>query len=386
MVGIVFALLELLDVTHCLDKFNIIRVAKGSSMLSKIGCRILKRVGSNMLNKNGSALLNKLIISACLLSFNAMASTSFEYDGHFVASEYDKVFSIDYYYETSASNPTGIIHGGTLALTTYDGKQYMYISHPLDFKDLSYSKGANDKYSVGWDGQSSGNNKLGGAIDSEFMELTLTSDNTAYKVAFNPKKGDLGNTPHAGSRSFNDVNFSFLSTSDYNRSLFTTRPDWFDKHSPETLTPAEISGCLDETSSDPSCYQLKDTADNKVNGQIIDWDFNWGLEIELKRSDNALFFGDLASLDLSSFGYQTGDAVIRLDELHASDPKTISTAHHGQLRCADGTAAPNHGPCGAEVVAGTITPPTQVPEPSTTAIFALGLAALWFRRKQLQQG
>jgi hypothetical protein len=56
---------------------------------------------------------------------------------------------------------------------------------------------------------------------------------------------------------------------------------------------------------------------------LIDCDFNWGLEIKLNGANGGTFFNDTSSINLNDFGYKTGDSVIRLDELHASVPKTL---------------------------------------------------------------
>jgi hypothetical protein len=43
----------------------------------------------------------------------------------------------------------------------------------------------------------------------------------------------------------------------------------------------------------------------------------------LNGANGGAFFEDISSLNLEDFGYKTGDAIIRLDESHASDPKTF---------------------------------------------------------------
>jgi hypothetical protein len=167
-------------------------------------------------------------------------------------------------------------------------------------------------------------------------------------------------------------------------------PSWYTTHSPKTLTPDEIgAACKNESSSEPACYEIADIAENYIdttddnndNPTLVEWDFSWGLEIELDlNGSNDLFFGSLANIDLSAFGYKTGDAVIRLDALHASDPKTVAEGHHDQNHCGDGGAAPNHEPCAANVVNVVNNPTTDIPEPSTLAIFSLGLLGLISRR------
>lgn len=335
-------------------------------------------------------MFKKLGIALSFLSTSVLAATDFTYDGHFVASEYDTVFAIDYYFEVTPDNPSGLVQGGTLALSTHNGQQYIYISHPMGFKDLSYAddNSTSGDYTVGWN-NTSGNKKLGGAIGSEFIELSLTNSDGTYNVSFDPEYSSSG--PGAGNSvsGGGGASFDFLSTSDYNQSLFTNGlPSWFTTHSPKTLTPAQIgASCVDESSSDPSCYQLADINANKVNGQLIDWDFNWGLEIKLNGDGGGAFFDDIGSINLSDFGYQTGNAVIRLDELHASDPKTASSGKHGQGNCPDGSAASDHEPCFVEVVTppgpGPGPGPTPVPEPSTLGLFGIAILALVRRQQKL---
>jgi len=348
-------------------------------------------------------LKKKLLVSviAGLCSLSTQAATEFSYDGHYDASEYDISFDIDYYYEVSADNPTGIVKGGTLALTTHKGQQYMYISHPLGFKDLSYAEegksckknctspsdaGANEDYTVGWNNTGHGNNKLEGAIKSEFIELSLTNNNGTYQVKFDPKYE--GNNPGEDNTTSvnggNNATFEFLSTTDYNQTLFDDAPggvpNWFTKHSPETLKPIDIADCANEQSSDPSCYQLADINANKVGGTLIDWDFNWGMEIKLNGAGGGAFFDNISSIDIDDFGYKTGGVLISLDELHASDPKTLLAGHHDQGNCANGIKAPNHEPCSATVVTGS--GPEPVPEPSALALFGLGIFGIWYRSRK----
>jgi hypothetical protein len=334
----------------------------------------------------------KTIISisiSSLFSLTAFAGDTFSYDGHYEASEYDISFDIDYYYEVSDDNPSGIVKGGTLALTSHNGQQYMYISHPLGFKDLSYAnkKDKNNKdHTVGWNNIGHGNNKLSGAIGSEFIELGLTNDNGTYQVTFDPDyKGNAPGEDNTTSvNGGNDATFGFLSTTDYNQSLFVDGvPTWFTDHSPETRKPNEIADCANEQSSDPSCYQLADIDENKVNGQLIDWDFNWGIEIKLNGANGGGFFEDISSINLDDFGYKTNDVLISLDELHASDPKTLAKGHHDQGNCKNGNRAPDHGPCNVEVVDSPNGPnPVPVPVPSTLALFGLGIFGILYRRRK----
>jgi hypothetical protein len=331
-----------------------------------------------------------VILISALVSLSAFAGNTFSYDGHYDASEYDISFDIDYYYEVSADNPTGIVKGGTLALTTHNGQQYMYISHPLGFKDLSYADkndGDNEDYTVGWNNTGHGNNKLNGAIKSEFIELSLTNSNGTYQVKFDPeyKGNNPGEDNTTSVNGGNDATFEFLSTTDYNQTLFDDAiggvPNWFTKHSPETLKPIDIADCANEQSSDPSCYQLADIDANKVGGTLIDWDFNWGMEIKLNGAGGGAFFDNISSIDIDDFGYKTGGVLISLDELHASDPKTLLAGHHNQGNCANGNQAPNHEPCSATVVvAGS--GPEPVPEPSVLALFGLGIFGIWYRSRK----
>lgn len=336
------------------------------------------------------------------VSFGASAG-SVNLDGHFGDDDnYEKVFAINYYNsEDPNSDP---ITGGILALSTDGDKQYVYISHPLGFKDLSY--GEDNKYTVGWANPSQ--KDLGKAIDSEFIALQFErEEESVYGVTFNPNspsKGDnsigeydpsltidskdlknagkadkKGNGTAIGNDTYTtddgEVNIRYLSTANYNEMQATdfegNTASWFEDHSPETVD------CGDESSSDDACYNIADVAENYIdktddgvdNPTLIKWDFNWGLEIELDVvGSNELFFGNLASIGLEAFGYQSDEHIISLDALHASSPKVDS--------CPD----INNEPCNAKVV-----PPddsTPVPEPSTFAVFSLALAGLWARKRR----
>jgi hypothetical protein len=127
---------------------------------------------------------------------------------------------------------------------------------------------------------------------------------------------------------------------------------------------------------------LAGTTANKVSGQLIDWDFNWGLEIKLNGTKGRAFFNNISSIYLNDFGYKIGDAVIRLDELQASDPKILITDHHDQGDCANGDPAPNHEPYNVIVVAADTNNPNPLPEPSALALLGLGIMDMWYRHKK----
>ena len=72
-------------------------------------------------------LKKKLLVTAVagLCSLSTQAATEFSYDGLYVESEYDIAFAIDY----DLGNVKKA-EGGTLAFSTHNGKQYLYIAHP----------------------------------------------------------------------------------------------------------------------------------------------------------------------------------------------------------------------------------------------------------------
>ena len=198
-------------------------------------------------------MLKIFTICAGLLSFSALASTTFNYDGHYDASQYDISFVIDYYTEDGTTK----IEGGTLAFAQVGNDQYMYISHPRGFKDLSYDCdkcGSAGKYGVGWNG--GGPKGVKGAIQSEFFELTFNKG--ALGVKFNP--ADPDSTKHVNEHN-GGANIEFLSTLDYNAGLMGGSLSQFSDHSPETK--ACTSGVHSESRSDLACYELADIAENK---------------------------------------------------------------------------------------------------------------------------
>jgi len=308
-------------------------------------------------------MLKIFIACAGLLSFSAIASTTFDYDGHYDASQYDVSFAIDYY----AGDGTTKVEGGKLAFAQVGSDQYMYISHPRGFKDLSYSgekcaKGAacNEKYTVGWGSKTQ--KDASGAISSEFFDLTF--NNGALAVTFDPEtpadsKGKVNN--HTGGS-----NIEFLSTLNYNASLLNSGDSFgslgvFADHSPETK--ACTSGIHSEGRSDLACYELANTAENKVDGNIIDWDFDFGIEVKFIGG----IFANINNLSTSDFGYQDANKLISLDDLHASPSKL-------------GCDTDKSNPCDVTVIDIV---KVEVPEPSTSAIFALALTALWLQRRKV---
>jgi hypothetical protein len=311
-------------------------------------------------------MLKIFTVCAGLLSFSAIASTTFNYDGHYDASQYDVSFSINYF----SGDGTTKIEGGKLAFAQVGNDQYMYISHPRGFKDLSYSIkcGKKDKdcvapdtYTVGWDGKTQ--KDAGGAIGSEFFDLTF--NNGALAVSFDPELPEGTNT-HTGG-----ANIEFLSTLNYNASLlnsgdFNGSLGIFSDHSPETK--ACTDGVHSEARSDLACYELANTTENTIAGNLIDWDFDFGIEVKFTGG----IFADINSLSATDFGFRDTAKLISLDALHASPAKL-------------GCETDSKGPCDVEVTGGTVKPIVDVPEPSTTAIFAIGLAGLWLQRKKISK-
>jgi hypothetical protein len=305
-----------------------------------------------------------IFLSGCNVSLSYAGTVDAVLDGHFDGdSVYDHVFSVDYYH-AEGSNKTGadgLIRGGVLAIdTSADGQsQFVYFAHPLGFKDLSY--GNDDKYTVGWQGSKKGQENLGKAINSEYITLGFKSeDGTVYELAPYPhtSSSDEGlyeaqhnysqcvqNSPahicrdennnllnkqfvsgygselklnNADSNGFfttgdGEVNVKYLSTVDYNRANFGGK-SWFEDRSVRTKSPDNITGCADESSSHIDCYTV-------FNSNQASWDFNWGVEFEIKRADGDGLFFDPSNIDLNMFGYRTADALISLNYLHASDAK-----------------------------------------------------------------
>jgi hypothetical protein len=306
-----------------------------------------------------------------LLSFFTIASTQFTYDGHYDVNDYDVDFDLTYQWDGKE------ITGGKIAFAQYGNEQYMYIAHPLGFVDLSYGTSDNQIYRVGWGNQEDGGNKLKKIYDSEKMNFNF--DKSLLSSGVNANLFINLNTQGkytSGPRDANDGK-TFYTTFDYNHSIVGSKGGpgsqikKFESHSPRTKPI--IPGCDNEKSSDPSCYVLKNNNKNKdSNGNLYDWDFNYGVEISLGED----FFSDLLALTAGNFGYKDGNALINLESLHASDPKIFEEDKHGQVKCNDGSN-PDHDPCGV-----LITPPTEVPEPSPLVIFALALGLLRFQAKR----
>lgn len=418
-------------------------------------------------------MLKKLASYAFLLGLSSVAHAAVTYDGHLALdangnqTEYDVFFDITYTFDDRD------IEGGKLGLGSDGTNQYMYIQHPLGFKDLSYGvpdvvgttcdgdstclatiaaakekavtdfafydnaeeeaeqakdaakkakkKAKKDKnkadeayykaledqakadekeakelkegveeiadatiaaaiaaingseqYRVGWNSQDDGNTNLEKAVGSEYFELSFDGEDDV--------KFDLGvlTADNAITGDGNDIS-GFKSTLDYNRVLFGSNTGdlgAFEDHSPETID------CGSETSSDPSCYIVKNTVENRlgntdVTSPVIDWDFNFGIEIQLSNT----FFSNLQGITAGNFGYKDNTKLINLVGLHASDPKTMSSEKHGEEDCVSGSTH-HHEPCAATVTINTPNEPVEVPEPSSIFMFTLGMVGLWLKRRK----
>jgi hypothetical protein len=409
-------------------------------------------------------MLNKILISsaAAFASLAAIADNTFTYDGRYDANEYDLSFDIEYTVDDGVIGSGSIsrtISGGTLAFANHDGKQYMYISHPLGFKDLSYGEGSNggntcdkdcekaaqetakieyeqvngkcsdkpkaekksceadrkqaendakaaaiangakgatsaDDYLVGW--MNSDQKDADKAVGSEYMELSFQSGDNTYTLNLDPSVPDKENklngndvklasdfTPIANSLG-NGLNVSFLSTLNYNASLLNNGDFYgglgeYEDHSPET-----IDCPLGESSSDKSCYELADGVDSR----ITDWEFEWGLEVELSKQ-----LVDISSLKPENFAFgldrlgtevANNTILVSLNSLHASDPKS-PWYECGQGAFTNQDTKPGghaHEPCDAKVTPQDPTPPEVVSEPSALALLGIGMYGIWYRRKK----
>ena len=396
------------------------------------------------------------IACAVLFNISTYAGTeTFIYDGKYVEAQYDKSFSIDYTDEDGKP-----VLGGTLAFANVGDKQYIYIAHPLGFKDLSYGgekggpkkeKGicskhttcdeeakaveknikdncaaynfaegkeckdgakaekneykknyliaspssgsgsgssSGDEYKVGWANKSHSNAEV--AVHSEHFTLALGGQEMKFDLGV---PGDDPSNNHITDNRIAGINvedgnvftaddgtkISFLSTLNYNSAQINNGDNYallgeFYEHSPQTVScDVDSQGNVaigNETSSDPSCYALDTSIDknyidgeaNNGNNDLIDWQFQFGIEIELSKR---LYAGLLEEMETSVFGVDDNSAVVSLNALHASPPKANN--------CDD----PTNG-CTVTVVE---KPPTDVPEPSTLAIFALALGLLRFQAK-----
>ncbi|MFT4563066.1 MAG: hypothetical protein ACI9BW_002819 [Gammaproteobacteria bacterium] len=378
-----------------------------------------------------------LIILGLALAVTQGASAAFRFDGKFQAADYinngGAVFAVDY----KDTNGTDIV-GGTLALatvcranvncedtTTAEYDQYLYFGHPKGFHDTSYQtttpqfNETNSEYLVGWEGTSSinGHKDLKNRWSSEFFKFNLTADDGANGVTFSVKTdfkldqgknennnknkneltidngtasteiwGNGSNAPVESSATKDGVTttFSYLSTMDYNAKMLDGDDDTlgtFWDHSPET------EDCGDEASSAEACYQLADTAENRIvsyanydgddnstNVELIDWVFETGVEIKLDR-DGELFFGDLASITAASF--ENGQGRVSLAALHASKPKESINCPGSGGNSADDYDAATLLHCV------TINSPetATIPEPGSIALTALALGVLVRTRK-----
>ena len=370
----------------------------------------------------GRIMFKKLALVISLASFGASAETAFDYDGKYDKDQYTNKFAITYTVtDPKDSNKDYTIVGGTLAFREMDnGDQFMYIAHPRGFKDLSYGEGGEllgdkditdemltnsgvtlpacyvdkrgcskgdkkdakdfvknaktdladqmnldnpqgdaDDYLVGWGISGATQDDADRALGSEHFTLDIAD---LGQLKFDPEIKDDKVNSISGSGDSTGV--TFKSTMDYNSGLVAggiSEGSTFYNHSPKTL---ECTGGKDETSSALDCYNVDMTAPE--NAGLADWQFDFGIEISLGKN----VFSDLSSITTADFGYQEHDKLISLDELHASPPK---------IKC--DTA--KNVPCDATVVptGGTTTgDPTSIPEPSTLAIFALGMIGLASRR------
>ena len=363
-------------------------------------------------------MFKKLALFISLASFGASAEIAFDYDGKYDKDQYTNKFAITYTVtDPKDSNKDYTIVGGTLAFREMDnGDQFMYIAHPRGFKDLSYGKsakiegtdigdafnndpityplpdcykksekkldkaikdckgadkalaqstvdaviaaqGSADDYLVGWGISGATQDNADKALGSEYFTLDIAD---LGELIFDPEIKDDKVNSISGSGDSSGV--TFKSTMDYNSGLVAggiSEGSTFYNHSPKTL---ECTGGKDETSSALDCYNVDMTAPE--NAGLADWQFDFGIEISLGKN----VFSDLSSITTADFGYQEHEKLISLDDLHASPPK---------IKCT--TAQSDKVPCDATVVIPT-GDPASVPEPSTLAIFALGMIGLASRR------
>ncbi len=372
-----------------------------------------------------SELNHRTIIACVLFSFSALlfsssASASFSYDGKYVKSEYDKSFWIKY------KDGNNVVKGGTLAFANVGDKQYIYISHPLGFKDLSYAAESSechghgnteckanavtdsDAYTVGWGKKDHRNAEV--AVHSEHFTLSLGGENLKFDLGvpgeenkdlhitdniIESKSGGNGKTNVENGNSFtakDGTEISFLSTLNYNSAQINNGNNYADLgefyfHSPKTLncetnsdnkvvTTTNPTG--DESLSHNKCYMLDQTVGanyldgdaNNGNDDLIDWQFRFGIEIELSKQ---LYTDLLEDMTKDVFGLNdinNNNSVVSLNALHASPAKAGFC---------------NDDATGCQVIITEKKPnpnPKPVPEPSTIVMFVLALGLLRIQSKR----
>ncbi len=273
-------------------------------------------------------LKKKLLVTAVagLCSLSTQAATEFSYDGLYVESEYDIAFAIDY----DLGNVKKA-EGGTLAFSTHNGKQYLYIAHPLGFKDLSYAESAKsgdcsktcEQEAKTAKKEAESQYKDANSVDGKCKNSCEDGKKAAGKAAEQAIKDSY--TTDSGSGDANDYLVGWEGSKQENaekamKSEYFTLSFASDNGVQKLTFDPKIPGLTD---SDKIERERKGVEENKVNDVKLSLNTDTSPPNQIAVTDNGLSISFLSSLNYNASLLNDGDFFGSLGDFYDRSPKTV---------------------------------------------------------------